>query len=120
MSPLLQDWVAEHAERRPGARAVTYERQHLTYGELEIASNRLAHLLQSAGCRRGDRVCLVMPKSPMAIVAILGVLKADAIYVPLDPASPARRLASMITSCDTRWILAGGHVPVINELAAMP
>lgn len=93
---LLQDYVSRQAELRPNAIAVTLERSSLTYGELDQASSRLARRLREAGCRRGDRVCLLLPKSPVAVVAMLGVLKADAIYVPIDLSSPAARLAPMI------------------------
>ena len=67
------------------------EGRALTYGQLEEVTNRLARLLKAAGCRKGDRVCFAIPKSPEAIIAILGILKADCIHVPLDTASPARR-----------------------------
>src|SRR5947208_6148528 len=110
VSALLQHWVTEQAGRRPDAGALVFKRERLTYGELERASNRLAHLLKAAGCARGDRVCLLTPKSPAAIVGILGVLKADAVYVPLDPGSPVPRLEKMIASCDNRWILTSGAV----------
>jgi len=118
---LLQHWVTEQASRRPGAGALVFKRERVTYEALERASNRLAHLLRAAGCARGDRVCLLMPKSPAAIVAILGVLKADAVYVPLDPGSPAPRLEKMIASCDNRWILASGNVgATLDALFADP
>lgn len=110
MPELLQDWVTAQAERRPQATAVVLRAERLRYGELETLSNRLARALRAAGCRRGDRVCLLMPKSPLAIAAILGIYKADCIYVPLDPASPPARLAKIVDSCDTRWMLAGGNV----------
>ncbi|MGH7590960.1 MAG: AMP-binding protein, partial [Gemmatimonadales bacterium] len=121
MSGLLQDWVSEQAGRRPDAPAIAFRDERMTYGALELASNQLAQLLRAEGCRRGDRVCLLMPKSPMAIVAILGVLKADAIYVPLDPDAPVARLERMIAACDDRWILASGAVgPVLHALQAIP
>jgi len=90
-----------------------------TYGRLEEVSNQLARMLIDGGCRRGDRVCLLLPKSPAAIVGILGILKADCMYVPLDPACPAARLAKIVATCENRWILAGGSAnPVLNELAS--
>src|SRR5258706_5601821 len=82
----------------------------MSYGELEQSSNRLAHLLKDAGCRRGDRVGLLLPKSPAAIVAMLGVLKADAIYVPMDPASPAPRQARVLEISDCSCVLGAGPV----------
>ncbi|HEV2751589.1 MAG TPA: amino acid adenylation domain-containing protein [Gemmatimonadales bacterium] len=121
MTGLLQHWVTDQANRRPEAGALAFKGERLTYGALEQASNRLAHLLKEAECARGDRVCLLMPKSPAAIVALLAVLKADAMYVPLDPGSPAPRLAKMIDSCDNRWILASGSVgPTLEALFADP
>ncbi len=113
----LQDYVARQAERRPEAAAVVARGERLSYGRLDADSSRLARLLRDAGCRRGDRVCLLMPKSPAALVAILGIYKADCVYVPIDPASPAPRAAKILTSCETRWILAAGGVgPLLDGL----
>jgi len=121
VTSLLQHWVTEQAGRRPEAGALVFKGERLTYEALEVSSNRLAHLLKDAGCARGDRVCLLTPKSPAAIVGILGVLKADAVYVPLDPGSPVPRLEKMIASCDNRWILTSGAVgPTLEALFASP
>jgi len=79
MTMLLQQGVTAQALARPEATALVFKNTHLTYGALEEASNRLAWQLIGAGCRGGDRVALLMPKMPTAIVAMLGVLKADAI-----------------------------------------
>jgi len=91
MIKLLQDYVAARAGHRPEAVAVVSGAASLTYGGLEARSNQLARLLRDNGCFRGDRVCLLAPKSALSIVAILGIYKADCIYVPLDPSSPAPR-----------------------------
>lgn len=109
MITLLQHGVTAQAQARPEAVALVFEGARLTYGDLEEASNRLAHLLIDAGCRRGDRVGLLMPKSPMAVVAMLGALKADAIYVPMDPASPSARQARVLEISDCQCILAAGR-----------
>src|SRR5207253_3664961 len=76
---LMQRWVSEQAERRPDATAVVMEGVRLSYGELDAASNRLARTLPAAGCDRGDRVCLPLPKSPAALVSLPGRPKAGAI-----------------------------------------
>ena len=73
MNRLLQTWVTQQAETRPDATAIVMGSDALTFGQLETSSNRLAHVLQQAGCRRGDRVCIVMPKSPSAIVSMIGM-----------------------------------------------
>jgi amino acid adenylation domain-containing protein len=119
MTSLLQQGITARAQARPGAIALAFERSRLTYGALEATSNRLARLLTATGCNRGDRVALLMPKMPAAIIGILGVLKADAIYVPLDPASPAPRLARMLEASDCRCILAAGAVgPLLRDALA--
>ncbi len=109
-SALMQHGITAQAQAHPEATAVVFKDTRLTYGALEEASNKLGHLLKDAGCRRGDRVGLLMPKMPAAIVAMLGVLKADAIYVPMDPASPAERQARVLEISDCRCILAAGPV----------
>jgi amino acid adenylation domain-containing protein len=118
MKTLLQHWVTQQAERRPDAIALVMLDKKMTYGQLEESSNQLARLLREAGCVKGDRVCFLMPKSPTAIVTMLGILKADCMHVPLDPASPASRLAKIVESSESRWVLAAGHVDnLLEELA---
>ncbi len=119
MTSLLQQLVTKQAEKRPDQLAVVYKKERLTYGQLEEASNQLARLLREGGCRRGDRVCFLIPKTPAAIITILGILKADCVYVPLDTSSPSPRLAMIIDACDPRWIIAGGPVAsLLDELMA--
>ena len=105
---LLQDLVARQAQRRPNATAIVYGAKRLSYGELDAASNRLARALVEAGCRKGDRVCFLYPKKPAAMVWMLGILKAGAMHVPLDVASPAERLRRIVSSCEPRFVLAAG------------
>jgi amino acid adenylation domain-containing protein len=119
MTMLLQQGLAAQARARPDAVALVFKNVRVTYGALEEASNRLARVLADSGCRRGDRVALLMPKMPAAIIAMFGVLKADAIYVPLDPAGPGVRLARMLEASDCRCILAAGPVgPMLREALA--
>jgi amino acid adenylation domain-containing protein len=108
MTDLLQNSVSIQAQRRPDAVALVMEGRALTYGQLEKVTNQLARLLQAAGCKKGDRVCFAIPKSPEAIVAILGILKADCIHVPLDTASPAPRIAKLLRSSEPRYVLGVG------------
>jgi amino acid adenylation domain-containing protein len=108
MSTLLQSLISAQAERCPDAVAVVMGGQVLTYGQLEESANRFARLLQGAGCRKGDRVCFAIPKSPAAIIAIAGILKADCIHVPVDTASPAARVSKLLKSSEPRFILGVG------------
>ena len=122
MVSLLQQWLTKQAEQRAEAVAVVLKKERVTYGELEEDSNRLARLLQATGCRRGDRVCFLMPKAPAAILSQLTILKADCTYVPLDASSPAPRLAKIVEVVAPRVILAAGPVAKLLDelLAEMP
>lgn len=93
--------------------------QRLSYEQVEELSDRLARTLVEHGCRRGDRVGLLIPKSPLAIVAIHATLKAGCAYVPLDTESPAARLLHVIDSAEPALILtSAGQVGLLGELAA--
>ncbi len=83
---------ARQVARDPEAVAVTFEDTHMTYGDLDPAANRLAHLLVERGVEPGRRVALLLSRSVEAVVAIMGVLKAGAAYVPIDPSMPDARL----------------------------
>jgi amino acid adenylation domain-containing protein len=105
---LLQDWLSHQAQRRPDAAALRWKGQTVTYGELEQLSNRLAWMLKAQGCSRGDRIGLLLPKSPLAIASMLGVLKADCSYTPMDIRNPPARIARVLGALDCRCVLAVG------------
>src|SRR3989449_9726086 len=115
MTSLLQQWVMQQAERRPEATALMMAGDRLTYGQLDALSDQLARTLRAAGCGRGDRVCFLLPKSPLAIVSMLGILKADGIYIPVDPSSPAPRVAKIVRSGEPRVILAGSRAALLVD-----
>ena len=80
--------------------------ERVTYGELEAESNRLARLLGDKGLQAGDRVCLCVPKAPAAILAMHATMKAGGVYVPIDLASPAPRVAKILEAAEPRILLA--------------
>jgi amino acid adenylation domain-containing protein len=102
---LLQQWLTSQAERRPDAAALRWKGQQVSFAQLEQVSNRLARMLTAQGCTRGDRVALLLPKGPMAIAAMLGVLKADCSYTPVDTKNPAARIAKVLAALDCRCVL---------------
>ena len=114
---LLHNWVREQAESRPEAPAIVCDGQQVTYGELEASSNRLASLLRANGCKRGDRICFAVPKSPTAIIALLGIMKADCWHVPLDTAGPPSRGIKIVRSSRPRFVLGvGAAAPLLEEI----
>ncbi|HEX2191455.1 MAG TPA: amino acid adenylation domain-containing protein, partial [Longimicrobiaceae bacterium] len=100
---------AAQAARTPDAPAVAAGGRTLTYAELERASNRLARYLRGRGVGPETPVGVCMERSPELAAALLGVLKAGALYLPLDPAYPAERLA---------WMLADSGAPLLLTDAA--
>ena len=115
---LLQHYVAGEAQRRPERCALVLGERRVTYGELETRANRLARLLQTIGCQAGDRVGLILPKSPGAIVGMLATLKAGCIYVPVDPESPPARIGRILRAADCRCVLvAKPGLALLGELA---
>ncbi|HEX2326854.1 MAG TPA: condensation domain-containing protein, partial [Chloroflexota bacterium] len=101
--------VAAQAARAPQAVAVVDGGATLTYGDLEAQANRLAQHLLALGIDPEDRVGVCLGRSAGAVVALLAVLKAGAVYVPLDPAYPPARLASMLEDAGARVVLSAGE-----------
>lgn len=98
--------------------------ERLTYGDLTRLSGRLAARLVDAGVEPGDRVGILLPKRPMAIVAMHAVLEAGGVYVALDVEGPALRLARIVDSAEPRLILsvpeARDRLDAVDELLALP
>jgi amino acid adenylation domain-containing protein len=95
-SRTIADAFEEQANRAPGDIAVTFENQSLTYGELNVRANRLAHRLISHGVKPEALVGIFVPRSLELVVGILGILKAGGAYVPLDSEYPKQRLAHVV------------------------
>ena len=92
----VHELIAAQAARTPEAVAVECEGRQLRYAELEREATRLAARLQDLGAGPGKMIGICVERSTGMLVALLGVLKTGAAYVPLDPLFPAARLALMI------------------------
>lgn len=106
----LHDRFAEQAARTPDAIAVTYEGKALTYRELDARSNQLANHLRKLGAGPEVLVGLHMERSAELLIGIVGILKAGAAYLPLDPSYPADRL---------QFILADAKSPILVTQRAL-
>jgi amino acid adenylation domain-containing protein len=88
----LVDLFQQQAELTPDATAVVFEGQSLSYAELNVRANQLAHLLRQSNVAAEVCVGLLVDRSVEMLVALLGILKAGGAYVPLDPRQPKTRL----------------------------
>ncbi|HET7462343.1 MAG TPA: amino acid adenylation domain-containing protein, partial [Longimicrobium sp.] len=99
-----------HAARTPGAVALEFGGEPLTYDELNARANRLANHLRSLGVGPDVRVGICMERSLEMVVGLLGVLKAGGAYVPLDPGYPRDRLRYMVENSAPAVLLAQAAV----------
>ncbi|HKV06813.1 MAG TPA: amino acid adenylation domain-containing protein [Thermoanaerobaculia bacterium] len=98
------------AAHSPGATALVWEGRRMTYGELDAAANRLARHLRSLGVGLETRVTVLLERSTDLVVALLAVLKAGGAYVPVDPASPAERIAFLLTDSGSSVLVTAGDL----------
>ncbi|MCR8844952.1 amino acid adenylation domain-containing protein [Paenibacillus sp. SC116] len=110
----------QQAERTPDAIAVESDEGVYTYRELNEQANRLAHYLRQQGVHTESLVALCLDRSFEMIVTILGVLKAGAAYVPIDPAAPADRVQFILEDADAAFMLVWNvelpHLPSRSEI----
>ncbi len=99
------DLFEAQVERSGAAVAVIFEQEQLSYGELNRRSNRLAHDLRSMGVGAEDRVGIALERSAEMVVALLGVLKSGAAYLPLDSEYPQERLQFMLQDAEPAVVL---------------
>jgi len=105
MAFLLHQLLSESASRYPHREAIVFRDCTISYAELEWETNKVAHKLLSSGLEKGARVGIYMNRGTDSIVAALGILKAGAAYVPVDPASPTRRVSYIIEKCGIKTLL---------------
>ncbi|WP_189766448.1 amino acid adenylation domain-containing protein, partial [Streptomyces xanthochromogenes] len=111
----LDGLFAGQAARSPEAAAVVFEDQVVSYGELEVWSNRLARYLSGKGVRPGDLVAVHVERSPHMVAAILAVLKAGAGYTMLDPQFPDERLNAVLQQVRPAVVVTQSHLPVLRS-----
>jgi len=97
--------------------ALSFNGGMMTYRQLNEQSNQIAHLLIANGLQKGDYVAIVMERSKETVVALLGVLKAGGIYVPIDPSYPKERCHFLLNDTGASFIFTKDeYTQLINEL----
>ena len=121
----IQQLFEEQVERNPDVIAIVYEQQQLTYRELNHRANQLAHYLQSLGVMQETLVGICLERSPLVIVAMLGVLKAGGAYLTLDSSYPSDRIGLILRNAQvplllieqmTEQKLMGDHFSNVQEV----
>ncbi len=109
----LHELFAEQAVQTPDRIAMVgpclehgaTEAEHVSYGELDKRAETLAHILRHKGVAQGSIVAVLLNRSIEMITGILGILKAGACYLPIEPGTPAIRVATMLEDCQVALVL---------------
>lgn len=103
---LFEEQVALHPQRT----ALSFEGQSLSYAELNARANQVAHWLHAQGVQADTLIGLCVERSFDLLIGALGIIKAGAAYVPLDPAYPEQRLAHVLQDARLQWIVTQERV----------
>ncbi|WP_433234976.1 amino acid adenylation domain-containing protein [Actinomadura nitritigenes] len=119
----VHEMVSAHAATAPNKPAVVANGRTLSYRELEAQANRLAHFLRGLSPEPEAAVALFLGRSVDIAVAVLAVLKAGGVYVPMDEETPPDRLDGMLRDSGARTVLTTGElrarVPAVSGLAVV-
>jgi amino acid adenylation domain-containing protein len=110
----LPQLVEQHAAKNPDSIAIVCGERQWSYFELNSQANQVAQALRQQGVQRGNIVGVAIERSADWVLAILGVLKSGAAYMPLDPALPASRLQAMLEDTNTRLVL--GKTELLTQM----
>jgi len=109
----IHELFEERVGKDPDAVAIVHEGNHLSYLELNLRANRLAHYLRELGIKPDARVAVCVERGFEMIVALLAVLKAGGAYLPLDPAYPPERLQFMLRDSTPLALLTQSHLEAL-------
>jgi amino acid adenylation domain-containing protein len=114
----LHGIIESQAKRFPNRIALIFEDRKITYGQLNIYANKLGRYLKTIGVGRGTLVAIYAERSIELLIFILGILKAGATYIPLDPTYPKERTAFILKDTNADVLIAHSHltgrIPIIT------
>lgn len=106
----LHHFFEQQADIRPDALALLGLKHTFTYREVEKYTNQIAHYIRENGVLSGDMIGLFFNRSELPILAMLGILKAGAGYVPIDPAYPEDRVQHILADASIKMILSESYL----------
>ncbi|MEO1628104.1 MAG: condensation domain-containing protein, partial [Bacteroidota bacterium] len=101
----ILDFFREQVQKTPRKIALVFQEEQLTFKGLDERSNQLAHYLLARGVKGEELVPICLDRSLEMMVAILGILKVGAAYVPIDPSFPTSRIQFILEDCEARLVL---------------
>jgi amino acid adenylation domain-containing protein len=114
----LQSLLEHSAARRPDHEALVCNGRRLTYREIDEEANRVANALRHLGVARGDRVVIYADNTVETAVSIWAALKADAVFVVVNPQTRADKLAYILNDCRASAMITDGHLANVFPDAA--
>lgn len=109
------DWFEAQVARSGASRAVLCGNEDWSYKELGDRANRMARFLKQNGLQQGDFVPVVSRPSAHMVAAILGILKAGGVYVPVNPDNPENRIHTMLRELEVDWVIAEPNMATLFE-----
>ena len=101
----IYELFEEQVKRTPNAVAVVFGKKSLTYRELDLEINKMSAYLQSSGAKKGDIIGISLRRSLEMIIALLGIVKSGAAYLPLDPGFPLGRIRFMVEDSECPFLV---------------
>lgn len=114
----IQEIFSAAAERYKDHAAIDFANQTTTYAALEAKANNLANFLIASGTQKGSIVAVLIEDPVEVIAAIIGILKAGCVFVPLDPSIPEKRLEVMASEVSPGWFLCESRFSEIAQRIA--
>src|SRR5690606_8395708 len=105
----VAEFINEIAIKNPTKTAIYFNDDEVSYTALNQKSNRFAHYLIGLGIKKGDVIGLLLDRSPEMIVALLGIIKSGAVYLPLDPQYPEARIKLMLDDSNAKYIITSAR-----------
>ena len=114
---LLNHFLEKSAEKFPDKIALVCQGQRLTYQQINSSANRLASGLKDFGVERGDRVAIFLENSVEAVLSIFGILKADSVFVVINPTTKKDKLTYILNNCQVKTLITGSDkLDLIQEV----
>ena len=103
---LLNNFLEQSTEKFPDKVALVFQKERLTYQQINGSANRLANGLKDSGVERGERVAIFLENSVESVISIFGILKADAVFVVINPTTKKDKLAYILNNCRVKALIS--------------